>query len=434
LNSVKEIDQMGETMEKITLENGLRVLLEPDDGLRSASFGVWVKSGSLYENGRENGISHFMEHMLFKGTERRSARRMAEDMDRIGGQMNAYTAKDYTCYYARTLQEHVPDGFDILGDMITGSLFDAREIETEKGVVLEELAMSEDLPEDKVAENLYAAVWRGPLAQPILGTRGTIPAFGREGLLRWLRRHYAPQDMVVAVCGRYGRVEFLNGVERYFAPLPRGQENPPPAPTAYRRAAALAQEEQEQVHVVLAFPGLTSADPRRPALNLLNCILGGSTSSRLFQRIREDLGLAYTVESNAVCYGGAGLLEVQTAVQPAAAEKACEEILREIRRLRRDGVTEEELARARAQTKAALLMGMESSAARVGHLGRSELLRGTVKSEEALVRELEETGRAAVNEAARELLNENNLSVSAVGPLREECFYRDLAGDTGDRE
>lgn len=413
-------------MEKITLNNGLRVLLEYQPYARTACFGVWVKSGSLYENYENNGISHFIEHMVFKGTSSRSARRIAEEMDEIGGQMNAYTAKDYTCFYARTLEEHVEQGFSILADMVTGPRFDPHDVETEKCVVLEEIGMSSDTPEDKVAENQYAAVWGASSAgMPILGRADSLAAMDAGTLRAYYQEKYAPKRMVVAICGRFDREAFLNCVERYFGDLAALKEPDEPGMIPYQKKCFVETEDQEQTHVCLCMPGLPAGHPRSYALNILHIIAGGSTSSRLFQRVREELGLAYSIYTDVTSYAGGGLFEIQTAVNPGADQKVCTEILSVLEGLRR-GVTEKEFIRAREQLKSGVVMGMESSAARVGNMGKGELLRRRVRTEDELLAEIGAVTLDDVNAIAWELLDLNQLAASVLGPGCQESFYQNL--------
>lgn len=412
--------------EKITLPNGLRVLLEPQPNVRTACFGVWVKSGSAYEYAGNNGISHLIEHMLFKGTHTRSAMDIAEEIDSIGGQMNAYTAKDYTCFYARALQEHVGQAFSVLADMVTAPRLDEQDVQTEKSVVFEEISMSEDMPEDRVVENQYSAVWKGSsLGLPILGSIENLQAMDRFALCRWMKERYIPSHMVIAVCGRFDRESFLASVYKYFAEIPSACATIDNVGISYRKALQIEEQEQEQTHICMCVPGLDSFDPRKHALNMLNIIAGGSTSSRLFQKIREELGLAYSVDTNTLSYPSGGLFEMQTAVNPDSAEKACEEIIKVIEQLR-GGVTQREFRRAKEQLKSGILMGMESISARAGHMGRSELLKGRIESEDEIIAQVQGVRIEDIDQIAAELLDKSRLSVSVVGPKPNEAFYKGL--------
>lgn len=413
-------------MEKITLENGVRVCLEYQDYSRTACFGVWAGSGPAYETPAQNGISHFIEHMLFKGTEKRTALDIAEEMDFIGGQLNAYTAKDYTCFYARTLEEHVPQAFDILGDMITSPRLDKKDIDTERGVVIEEIGMSEDTPDELVSEKLYASVWKdSPFGRPILGTEETLNRMTGDGLRAYMREKYAPNRLVIAICGRYDRQKFLDVVSKYFAGIPAGGAIMEHENIGYEQSFVITPKEQEQTHIDLCLPSIGIMDDRRYPMSVLNIVLGGSSSSRLFQRIREQMGLAYSIYSTGVGYNGGGVLEVQAAVAPEMAEAATLEMVTVLNELK-GGVTEREFTRAKQQLKAGILMSMESISSRAGNMGRGELIKNRVKSEEEIIAEIEAVTREQVNTFAGEVLDTGKLSVSVVGPVKNQEFYRGI--------
>ncbi len=413
-------------LEKLTLPNGLRILMEPMETVRTACFGVWVASGSKDETRENNGISHFIEHMAFKGTQNRTARQLAEDMDAIGGQMNAFTTKEYTCFYAHTLDSHVEEGFSILAEMITAPRFAEADIETEKGVVQEEIGMSEDDPEDLVFEQLSSAVWKeSPYGMPILGSRKTVGGLSGGTLRDYLRRRYAPNRMVVSICGRFDRERFLCCVESFFAGAAAGDPVQKALPLSYRTSLVLTEKPQEQAYLSLCFPGLPSGHPERYAMALLNSVLGGSSSSRLFQRIREELGIAYSIYSDTCPTQAGGLLCIQASVNPSAARRATEEILQVLERAR-GGVTEREFCRAREHYKSAVLMSMESPASRAGYSGRCELLSGKVDSDDEILAQVEAVTLGQVNRLAGLVLNPARMSLSAVGVIQEKDFFRQI--------
>lgn len=410
-------------MEKITLKNGLRILLDEQKNVRTACFGVWAKSGSLYETIENNGISHFIEHMVFKGSTTRSSREIAEQMDFIGGQLNAYTAKDYTCFYARTLDEHVSEGFTILCDMIARPLFDQKDIETEKNVVLEEINMTSDMPDDKVAENQYAAIWNGSsLGLPILGTPESLRSISRDSMFSYMESMYSPDRLVLAISGRFDRDTFLKIATDYFGTIKTKKMITDPPPALYHRSKRIVFDDCEQTHLCICFPGFDAFDPKRHALNMLNIIAGASSSSRLFQHIRENLGLAYSIYSSSVCYNNAGLFEIQTAVNPPSAQKAYEEILSVLAELK-NGVTAKEFLRAREQLKSGILMGLEGIASRAGFMGRSELLKNYIRSEDEILSEISGVSIEDVNRVAREVLDLKKHSISLVGAVKENEFH-----------
>lgn len=413
-------------LEKITLPNGLRVLMEPVPTVRTACFGIWVASGSKDENEENNGISHFIEHMAFKGTQSRTSRQLAEEMDAIGGQMNAFTTKEYTCFYAHTLDYHVEEGFSILADMLTAPRLAEEDIKTEKSVVIEEIGMSEDDPDDLVFEQLCAAVWRdSPYGRPILGSRGSVKVFSRQMLRDYMKSRYVPNRMVVSVCGHFDRDAFLRCVGRFFSGLKPGEEMKRPKPSIYRPSLVLTEKKQEQTHLCFCLPGLPSGDPERYAMALLNGVLGGSSSSRLFQRIREELGIAYSVFSDTFPTLSGGLLCVQASVSPSMARSAAEEVIRVLEKARQ-GISQKEFVRAREHYKSAVLMSMESPASRAGYSGRCELLSGKIDTDDEILAKAEAVTLEQVNRLAQRVLDTEKLSASVVGEIQNEGFFRQI--------
>ena len=415
-------------MEKVTLSNGLRIMLEPDESVRTACFGVWVAAGSCYETEAESGISHFIEHILFKGTAKRSAKDIAEEMDMLGGQIYAYTAKECTSYYVRTLGEHVEQGFEILCDMLTAPRMKKEDMDIERGVILEEISMSEDEPEDLVTEQMYGACWKKCVyGKEILGTRETVGAHTSEALRAFMEKTYTPSRMVVSVGGRFDRDGFLALCEKYFGSMPSDKPfSSDGLQMEYTPARVLTPRTLEQTHVCLCVPGLSGADPDRYALGMLNAILGGATSSRLFQRIREELGLAYSVYSDAVFYTGGGVVGMYLAVAPDAAQRALEESLAVFRSLEQ-GVTRKEFDRTKENFKTGAIMGLESVASRVANMGTKMLLRGRVNTADDL---LEEIGRVSLDDVNRMtgliLEGLKQPTVSVVGPIKNLDFFNSL--------
>lgn len=413
-------------LEKITLPNGLRILMEQVTSVRTACFGIWVGNGSKDENTSNNGISHFIEHMAFKGTQSRTSRQLAEEMDAIGGQMNAFTTKEYTCFYAHTLDYHVEEGFSILADMLTAARMDEEDIKTEKSVVIEEIGMSEDDPDDLVFEQLCAAVWRdSPYGMPILGTRSSVRSFSGRLLREYMQSQYAPNRMVVSICGHFDREAFLRCVERFFSGMGPGKEVERPGKSIYHPSLVLTEKKQEQTHLCFCLPGLPLGHPERYAMALLNGVLGGSSSSRLFQRIREELGIAYSVFSDTYATLAGGLLCVQASVNPSMARRATEEILRVLEKAR-EGISEKEFSRAREHYKSAVLMSMESPASRAGYSGRSELLSGKIDTDDEILAKAQAVTLEQVNQLARRILDSQNLSASVVGELPEKDFFHQI--------
>lgn len=408
--------------QQITLSNGARLLTQEVPGARSAALGFFVGVGSRHEGARESGASHFIEHMLFKGTARRSAAQLARDTDAIGGQLNAYTTKDHTCFYARTLDRHLDRGLDILTDMLFHSRFDQGDVELERGVILGEIDMYEDTPEDLVAERLAAAVYRGtPLARPILGRESTLAGMTGEWLRRWQEERYHAGTLVAALAGSFtaAQVEHLRAV---LAQLPPGKL-PRTRPAAYRPAVTARKKAIEQNHILLAYPAPTALDPRRFQGALLNALLGGGCSSRLFQELRESRGLCYSTYSFVDAHADTGLLGIYAAVSPEQERAALEAARRITVQLAEEGPGQEELDRVREQVKASLLLGAESVQNRMSQLGGQALLYGQVQETDELLALYDAVTRDQVRDLAEEIFRPELASLSAVGRVGSAAAY-----------
>ena len=411
--------------ERLTLPNGVRILTEQVPGVRSASLGIWVGTGSRHEKAGENGAAHFIEHMLFKGTTHRTAAQLAEEMDAVGGQINAFTTKECTCFYARVLDTHLPRATDILCDMFFHSKFDEGDVETERGVILEEIGMYEDNPEDLCSERLAAAVFhKTPLARPILGRRGTLEHMNGLWLQEYQRTHYGPERIVVALAGRFTDKDVEELAKRFASmhPVPHIQA----VSAGYTPGITVKKKAIEQNHLTLAFPGLPLSDNRRFTLQLLSSILGSGMSSRLFQQVRERKGLCYTVYSYGTCHDDTGYFGIYTALGRETERQALDTILTVVRDFTEGGVTQEELDRAREQSKANVLMGMESTPSHMSNLGRGEMLQGQVLNEEEIIAAYDAVTREDVRMLAAELLRFEQMSLSAVGRVDKPEEYRAL--------
>lgn len=407
------------------LPNGVRIVTEEVPGVRSASLGIWVGTGSRHEKARENGAAHFIEHMVFKGTEGRSTAQLAQEMDAIGGQVNAFTTKECTCFHARVLDRHLPRAADLLCDMVFRPRFAQEDVETERGVIFEEIGMCEDNPEDLCAERLSTAVFRGSaLARPILGKRSTLEKMTRESLRTYMKEHYRPQDLVVALAGSFTPRDVEDLTARFGAL--EGGPSPKTDQAEYTPAFTLKKKAIEQNHLTLAFPGIAFRDERRYALQLLSAMLGSGMSSRLWQEMREKRGLCYSVYSYAVGHAETGLFGIYTAVSPEMEREALSTLWQVVREFADHGVTEEELARAREQAEASVLLSLESTQSHMSALGRGELLHGHVSTVEEVLRGYEEVTPETVRELARELFRFDALSLSAVGRVGTEEAYREL--------
>ena len=408
-----------------TLPNGVRLVTEAIPAVRSAALGIWVGGGSREETAEESGASHFIEHMLFKGTASRTAQDLARQTDAIGGQMNAFTTKECTCFYARVLDEHLPQALDILWDMVYHSSFTQEAVETERGVILEEIDMYEDTPDDLCAEKLAAQVFQGSaLARPILGAKETLAEMTGDSLRAYHHSHYQGHNTVVSLAGSFSPA-LLDELRRRFAALPAGSPRPL-VPAAYTPGFVVTPKPIEQNHLTLAFPGLDYNSPRRFALQLLSSILGGGVSSRLFQQVREQQGLCYSIYSYGAGHADTGLFCVYTALNRETEDKALTTIRQVVDQLRTEGPTDEELSRAREQSKANVMMSLESTQSRMSHAGRSLLFSGEILTPEQILAAYDAVTRADVVALAQDIFRWDQVSLSAVGQVRRAEEYQAL--------
>ena len=422
---LKGVDGAG-TVRRTVLPGGLRIVTETLPTVRSAAFGIWVGVGSRDETPVLNGATHYLEHLLFKGTERRSALDISSALDAVGGEMNAFTAKEYTCYYARVLDNDLPLAIDVVSDMLTGSLIRQEDIDTERDVVLEEIAMTEDDPGD-VVHDLFAQVMYGssPLGRPVLGTVDTINALTRDQVAGFYKRRYRPEHLVVAAAGNVDHASVVRQVERAFAAagaLNRA-ETVPADPRGGSRALRTAGRVEildrptEQAHLVLGLPGLARRDERRWALGVLNSALGGGMSSRLFQEVREKRGLAYSVYSYSSAYADTGLFGIYAGCQPKRVEEVLKICREELRKVAEHGITEEELTRAVGQISGSTVLGMEDTGSLMSRVGKAELCYGTHLSVDELLGKISAVTLDDVREVAASVLGGYRPSLAVIGPL-----------------
>jgi len=402
---------------KIVLPNGVRIVCEKLTHVRSASCGIWVESGSRGEPAALAGVSHFIEHMVFKGTASRTAEDIAREMDAIGGRVNAFTTKECTCFYLKALDSHLRTGLDVLCDMFFNARFDEADVELEKGVILEEIGMYEDAPDDLVVERNFQTVFRGsPLARPVLGGKKTVSALTGAVMRDYMKSHYAPENTVVALSGSFRKSD-VSYLIRLFGRM-RGERPKPCAPAFYRPADTAKTKRLEQNHRVITYPGVSFSDPRRYAVQLLSSALGGGMSSRLFQELREKRGLCYSVYTFLTGHDDVGLFSVYTATNKETEAEALEIIRRELARVKAAGVTKEELSRVREQHKANLLMGLESISSRMNHLARSEMIFHRDVPVEELIAGYDAVTEKDMLRVANELLRDDMRSTSVVGRLK----------------
>jgi predicted Zn-dependent peptidase len=406
------------TIERDVLPNGLVVITEPMPHVRSVSVGVWLRAGSRRESADRAGLAHFIEHMLFKGTERRSAEQIAREMDSIGGMLDAFTEKEIVCYNAKVLDEHVPIAFDLLSDLVLRPRFDDEELQREKQVVLEEIHMEEDNPEYVVHELFAQGFWPAhSLGRPILGTPESVSDFSRPVLFDMFRSGYAPNNIVITAAGRIEHARLMELAAREFGSsvsVAQSPADPPPQPEAAR--VLRSKRELEQAHICLGVPSYPLADKRRFAVSLLNNVLGGGMSSRLFQNIRERQGLAYAVFSDVNPYSDAGLLSVYAGTAPKTAEQLIRSVLEEFRNLREQPLAAEELRRGKDQLKGSLVLSLESTGARMSQLARHELYFGRFFSVDELLASIEAVTAEEIQQIARETFRPEHIAAAVVAP------------------
>ncbi|WP_030567132.1 M16 family metallopeptidase [Streptomyces aureocirculatus] len=428
---IKGRDGIG-TVRKTTLPGGLRVVTETLPSVRSATFGIWAHVGSRDETPALNGATHYLEHLLFKGTARRSALDISSAIDAVGGEMNAFTAKEYTCYYARVLDTDLPLAIDVVCDMLTGSLIEQEDVDAERGVILEEIAMTEDDPGDCV-HDLFAHTMLGdtPLGRPVLGTVDTVNALTADRIRRFYKKHYDPTHLVVAAAGNVDHQKVVRQVRAAFekaGALHRTDATPVAPRSGTRRLTTSGRVEivdrrTEQAHVILGMPGLARTDERRWALGVLNAALGGGMSSRLFQEVREKRGLAYSVYSYTSGFADTGLFGVYAGCRPSQVHDVLKICRDELDQVAKDGLTDDEVARAIGQLAGSTVLGLEDTGALMNRIGKSELCWGEQMSVDDMLARITAVTPDEVREVAREVLGRRP-SLSAIGPLKDKQVTR----------
>ena len=414
-------------IQKEVLPNGLAVVTEPMPHLRSVSVGVWIRTGSRREPAELNGISHFIEHMVFKGTERRTAEEIARAIDSVGGMLDAFTAKEMICFNVKVLDEHLPIAFDVLSDLVLRPRFAEEDIAKEKQVVLEEIKMDQDNPDYLVHEIFTQNFWHGhPLGKPILGTRETVKQFTPESLFACFHRWYTPNNMVITAAGNLEHARLRELVAREFAELaPATDGFVDSAPCPHARITTRTKRELEQVHICLGVPSYPMAHERRFAAAVLNNILGGGMSSRLFQNIREKQGLAYAVFSELSPYRDTGLLSIYAGTGRENAGQVVRLVTEEFRNLKHQPVNEEELRRAKDNLKGSLVLSLESTSARMSNLARQEMYFGRFFTPDELLASIEQVTREEVQQIAQEFFQPEQIGVTVLGSLDGFQLTRD---------
>jgi predicted Zn-dependent peptidase len=410
------------------LDNGIRVVTESIPHVRSVSLGLWINVGARDESKAESGISHFIEHMLFKGTKKRSAKDIAIEMDSMGGELNAFTSKEGTTYYVKVLDEHLSRAVNLLADIFHNSVFDKKEIDREKKVIVEEIKMVEDTPDDLVHELLYETVWRGnPLGQPVLGTRKTVTGITRENMLAYMGRYYLPSETVISAAGKFDMARLKDMLEKHFGKhkAPGGKADG--KRTSFKPALKLKKRKLEQVHLCMAAKGLPYGHDDRFGLYALNTVLGSSMSSRLFQEIREKRGLAYSVYSYITSLRDTGLFVVYAGVSPPKAASAIRLISKEIKKLKKHGVSTDELKRVKEQLKGNMVLALENTYNRMSQLAKQEIYLGRHYTVDELLSQIEAVNKDQVARLADGIFAEGGTSLTALGHIEKYELEQELA-------
>lgn len=419
--TVRERRADGGAVRRTTLPSGLRLVTEEIPGSRSAAVGMWLAVGSRDERPAVAGAAHYLEHLLFKGTARRSAAQIAEEIDAVGGELNAFTAKDHTCYYAHVLAADVDLGIDLVCDVLADARLHAADIDLERGVVLEEIAIRDDDPEELLHDEFAAALLGShPLGRPVLGTVESVNGLHRPALHRFYRRRYTPDRMVLAVAGNIAHLDVLAALERSFGH--RLDSSAEPVTSRRGRARlprggqlALRTDDSEQAHLMLGMPGIDRHDERRHVLGVLDAALGGGMSSRLFQQVREQRGLAYSVYSTTTCYADTGVLSVYAGCGPERLGEVVAVVREVLAAVAAEGLTDAELTRGKGQLRGALVLGGEDTGSRMIRLGQAELHHAEHRTIEQVLEDIDAVTQQQVASLARELLR-RPLTAAVVGP------------------
>jgi predicted Zn-dependent peptidase len=416
-----------DNIEVTALDNGVRVITEVMPHVRSVSVGIWVGSGSRRESGEQNGISHFIEHMLFKGTTSRSAEDIARSVDSIGGNLDAFTAKEMVCFNTKVLDEHLPLAFDVLADLVLHPLFQDGDIEKEKGVILEEIKMEEDSPDYLVHEIFSSNFWQGhALGKPILGTPQTVRRFDSTMIRDFYRQVYSPANLLVTAAGNLTHQQMADLVRQHFESLPPGAGAPvDPIPGTHARIALRNKKSLEQAHLCLGVPSYPLPHQDRFTCYVLNTLLGGGMSSRLFQNIRERQGLAYAVFSELSPYRDTGCLSIYAGTSVESARRVVDSIVKEFRQLKEELVPADELRRAKDHLKGSLMLSLESTSSRMSNLARQEMYFGRFFSLDELVESIEAVSAEDVRRIALEFFDTRQIALTVLGNLENFRITRD---------
>lgn len=408
------------TIEKACLKNGITVVTEAMPDALSTTIGVWVRNGSRYEVAKERGVSHFIEHMLFKGTEKRSPLDIAGELECVGGVLNAFTGREYTCYYAKVLNKDLPLAVDLLSDIVINSTFDKGELDRERLVVLQEISMVDDTPDDIVHDEFAASMWKGhPLGSPVLGTEKTVGAFTRDNVMEFYRRRYYAENMLITVAGGASNKSVMRLLKKAFAGVigdGKGDDAALTAPVA-ARGVKLIRKPLEQAHLCMGMPVNSQTHPDRYKLYVLNTLLGGGMSSRLFQEIREKRGLAYSVYSYLSLVSDAGSFVVYAGTSAKDFKKVVNLVLKELKAVAGGDITSREFKRTKEQLKGGMLLGLETSDSRMMKLARDEMYYGRYIPVKEVVREIDKLTLRQIKGLASRVLRPADMTLVAIGKV-----------------
>ncbi|TCK97946.1 putative Zn-dependent peptidase [Natranaerovirga hydrolytica] len=400
------------------LENQTKVVLEEIKSVRSVAVGIWIKTGSMYEDNNNNGVAHLIEHMLFKGTKNRTAKKIAEDMSAIGGHINAFTAKEYTCFYAQTLDEHIETAIEILSDMLLNSLFLESELEKEKKVILDEIDMYEDSPEEVVHDLFQENAWKEhPLSYNILGPKENITNMKNESILEFFKTQYCTDNIVISVAGHFESHKMLGILNHYFINETTQSTqvmNPKPE---YKKAFSYKNKEIEQMHLCIGFPGIHYHSNQLYVLAIFNTIFGGGMNSRLFQSIREEQGLAYSIYSYTGTYKDAGIFNIYVATNPSYVEDVFKQIKEEIYKIKKEAITQDELNKTKEQLKSNYIIGLEGTNSRMSVNGKSIAILDRIKTQDEIIQEIDKVTIEDFQALANQMLQYDKMGLSIVGKI-----------------
>ncbi len=403
----------------IKLENGVSIVMEQMSSVRSVALGIFIKNGSTNETNKNNGISHFIEHMLFKGTHKRTSKDIAEEMDNIGGQLNAFTSKEYTCYYARVLDTHIDTAIDVLTDMLFNSKFDDIDIEKESKVILEEISMYEDSPDDIIFTKLQKEIWKdSSLGYGILGTKENVSNFKRQDFFDYMNEKYVGENIVIAIAGSFDKEKILCNIKEKMMHMPKGK----PSLEAnnkyiYTPSRTKIYKDIEQLHLAIVFDGISIKDKYNYSMSLLNTIIGGGMSSILFQKVREEHGLAYSIYSYNNSYVNNGLFNIYVALNKSQLQKTISIIYEEINNLKNNKITKEQIEKTKEQLKSNYIMGLESTSNRMSSIGRSKILIDKIKTPDEIIQEVDLIKKEDIDYLIDKVFNMDKMSISLVGKV-----------------